>query len=80
MVHDLRIGSTLHLHVRRLQCLRPDVAIVDVDADVTGHRAPALGATSPDGVLRTAMLQVLAEEGGAWHVVAFHNTIVQAHA
>jgi hypothetical protein len=75
-------GDPLHRRRRgeTLQCLWPDVAVVDVDASVTGHRAPALGATSPDGVLRTAMLQVLAEEGGAWHVVAFHNTIVQVHA
>lgn len=73
-------GSTLTLRVRRLKFIRPDVAVVDVDSEATGHHVEALGVKCPDGALRTNMLQVLTEEEGHWQVVAFHNTAVKADA
>lgn len=69
-------GSTLKLRVRRLKFIRPEVALVDIDSEATGHRAELLGVKCSNGVLRTNMLQVLKEEKGHWQVVAFHNTVV----
>ncbi len=68
-------GSTLKLDVRRMALVRPDVAIVDADARVYG-----CGGLGSHGPLRTAMLQVLVCQDGAWRVVAFHNVQCKSKA
>ena len=66
-------GSKLELNARRMALVQPDVAAVDIDACVHSRQSPAVGVQTADGRLRTAMLQVLVCENGAWRVAAFHN-------
>ncbi len=71
-------GSTLELGVRRIAFVRADVAVVDLEARVTGFQRLPPGVTAPDGVLRTAMLQLVAKEEDAWRAAAFHNVAIAA--
>lgn len=67
-------GSTLKLTIRRLQFANPDVAVADIDTEVTNYQKIPLGVPVPrDGVLRTRLLEVLVRKNGAWWIVAFHN-------
>jgi uncharacterized protein (TIGR02246 family) len=61
-------GSTLKMVTRRTQLIRPDVAIVDVDCEVSG------GAV---GQLQTRLLLVLSKESDGWSIAAYHNTAAQ---
>jgi uncharacterized protein (TIGR02246 family) len=70
-------GSTLRLAVRRLRFIRADIAVADIDAGVRGYQALPPGIAANDGVLRTAMLQVLVHEDQQWRVAAFHNVDVK---
>ncbi len=70
-------GSTLELKVRQLRFIEPDVAVVDIDAEVRGYRALPPAVVATDGVLRTTMLQVIVREGEQWRVAAFHNVDVK---
>ncbi len=70
-------GSTMKLSIRRLNFPNPDVALADVDAEVTNYQRTPAGLPVPgDGVLRTHLLEVLVRKNGAWWVVAFHNVDV----
>lgn len=70
-------GSRHHGSVRSLRFLTPDVAIADVDIEVTGFKALPPGArpTEP-GVLRTRMRHVLQRLEGRWRITATQNTAV----
>jgi uncharacterized protein (TIGR02246 family) len=70
-------GSRHHGTLRSLRFLTPDVAIADVDIEVTGFEAlpPGARATEP-GVLRTRMRHVLQRLGGRWRITATQNTAV----
>ncbi len=70
-------GSKLELKVRRLRFIEADVTVVDIDAEVRGYRALPPAVVATDGVLRTAMLQVIIREGERWRVAAFHNVDVK---
>lgn len=70
--------SVLHLTIRRIQFVRPDMAIVDMDADVTGFsKLPPGLRTEPDGTLRTHLLQALVKESDGWWIAAFHNVDIK---
>ena len=70
-------GSRHHGALRRVRFLGPDVAIADVDIDVTGFQAlpPGSVPTEP-GILRTRMRHVLEKRDGVWRIVATQNTAV----
>jgi uncharacterized protein (TIGR02246 family) len=61
-------GSTTTLTPKRVQLLRPDVALVDVECATTFAAAGPLG--------QSKLLLVLAHENGDWSIAAFHNTLV----
>jgi uncharacterized protein (TIGR02246 family) len=67
-------GSLLALKVRKVRFLRPDVAIAEIDTEVTGGRKlpPAIH-VEPDKVLRTRLHQVLIKVGADWMVAASHD-------
>jgi uncharacterized protein (TIGR02246 family) len=67
-------GSVLRQTIGKLRFIRPDVAIVDVDAGVTGYvSAPHGVRTEADGVIRAKLQMVLVKEQGEWWISAFHN-------
>jgi uncharacterized protein (TIGR02246 family) len=70
-------GSRYQSALRRVRFLGNDVAIADVDIEVTGFSALPPGAqpTAP-GVLRTRMRHVLHRIDGRWWIVASQNTAI----
>lgn len=75
--HGVFKGSRHKGTLRKLRFLGPDVAIADVDIEVTGFSAlpPGSRPTAP-GVLRTRMRHVLQKAGSRWRIVATQNTAV----
>ena len=66
--------TTLAMTINKLRFVRPDVAIADIDTELSGARLrPQGGAVGPDGVLRSRLLMVLVKEQGAWWIAAYHN-------
>jgi uncharacterized protein (TIGR02246 family) len=64
--------------VRRIHFPAPETAVVDVDCVLEAHGALPPGLTpSPDGKLRTSLLQVLVKDGEAWWTVGYHNVDVK---
>lgn len=71
-------GSVLQQSLAKLRFIRPDVAVVDVDAAVTGYvRLPPGVQAGSDGALRAKLQLVLTNENGEWWIVAFHNVDVK---
>lgn len=71
-------GSTLQQSIRKIRFVRPDVAIVDVDTEMTGYsKLPAGVQVGADGILRTRLQQVLLKEDGAWWIASYHNVDVK---
>lgn len=69
-------GGTLKFTIRRISFPGPDVAMVDIDTEVTNYLMIPPGIPVPrDGVLRTRLLEVLARKDGTWWIVAFHNVV-----
>ena len=74
-------GSVLKSQIRRLHFPAENIALVDVDHSVENLRAMPPGVTpSPDGVLRTRLLQVFVKRGERWELLAYHNVDVKAEA
>lgn len=71
-------GSRLALKVRRVRFLHPDVAIVDIDTEVSGFKKlPPTVYLDLEKVLRTRLQQVMVKTGTEWMVAAFHNVDVK---
>jgi len=67
-------GTALAMTMNKLRFVRPDVAVADIDAQVSGSRLRPQGvAVSPDGVLRSRLLMVMLKEDGVWRIAAYHN-------
>jgi hypothetical protein len=67
-------GTTLAMTINKLRFVRPDVAIADIDTELSGARLRPQGvAVGPDGVLRSRLLMALVKEQGAWWIAAYHN-------
>ncbi len=66
-------GTLLTLTTRELRFIRPDVAVVDIDASLSGLQAPPGVQAGPDGALHTCLLLVLVKERGSWWMTAYHN-------
>ena len=62
-------GTKLSLAVRKLRLVRPDVAVVDLDARVSGM---------PGGEARISQMLVLVEEDDRWWITAQHNLMQSA--
>lgn len=71
-------GSTRKVSIRKLRFVTPEVAIVDLEAEVRNVRNMP-GVTLPeDGVLRIRPLLVFAKRNGAWWIETYHNVQVKA--
>ena len=72
-------GSLRVEKVRQIRFVTPDVAIVDIDAEVraVGKIPPGISIASV-GVLRTRLQQVFVKRAGRWWVEAYHNVAVVA--
>jgi uncharacterized protein (TIGR02246 family) len=70
-------GSELKTAIRRLRFLRSDVAVADVDSDISCFQGLPPGVSAHEGVLRTRQLWVLVKEDGEWAMSAFHNVDVK---
>lgn len=69
-------GSRSALTIGKLRFIRPDVAVADVDASVTGALSvPAGTPVFPDGSLHSRLQLVLSREHGTWQIDAFHNVV-----
>jgi uncharacterized protein (TIGR02246 family) len=70
-------ASKLTLRIATLRFIKPDVAIVDMDAEVRNVSALPNGLSAmPDGTVRTKLLMVLVREHGDWWISAYHNVAV----
>jgi uncharacterized protein (TIGR02246 family) len=71
-------GSRLALKVRKVRFVRPDVAIVEIDTEVSGFKKlPPVVYVDAEKVLRTRLQQVMVKAGADWTVAAFHNVDVK---
>jgi uncharacterized protein (TIGR02246 family) len=71
-------GSVLQQSIGRLYFIRPDVAVVDVDATVSGYpRLPPGVQAANDGALRAKLQLVVTREDSEWWIAAFHNVDVK---
>lgn len=71
-------GSRVARTIRRMRFLRPDVALADVDTEMTGFaKLPPGLQTGPDGALRARLQAVFVKDNGAWQIAALHNVDVK---
>jgi len=64
--------------IRNIRFVTHDVAIVDVDTEVTGFGKIPPGVTiQSDGVLRTRLQQVFVKYDDEWWIEAYHNVDVK---
>jgi uncharacterized protein (TIGR02246 family) len=70
-------GTRLQQKVDHLRFVRPDVAIVDTTAKVTGTQSFPPGIQAQDGALVTKLLQVFVKENGTWQIASYHNVDVK---
>jgi uncharacterized protein (TIGR02246 family) len=71
-------NTTLQQDVVSLKFIKPDVAIVETLASVSGMPLPPPGtAADSKGRLRTRLLQVVVRQGSEWKIVAYHNVDVK---
>jgi uncharacterized protein (TIGR02246 family) len=71
-------GAKLKQEIRRIYFVRPDVALVLVESEVSGIKnLPPGTSMTPDGTLRTLGLSVFTKEGDRWMMAAWHNTDVK---
>jgi uncharacterized protein (TIGR02246 family) len=73
-------GSNCHQSIQHITLLKPDVAIVDTLAVVTGfqHTPPGIGTI--DGAIHARLEQVLMRLKDGWWVASFHNVAVNPAA
>ncbi len=70
-------GSHNSLSISKITFLRPDVALVEIDAALTGaNRLPPGLKADEDGALHAKLLEVMTREKGKWLIAAFHNVAV----
>jgi uncharacterized protein (TIGR02246 family) len=68
-------GSRLKQTIAHLRFLTDEIALVDTYAEVSGARVLPPGYNSPDGVLRTRLLQVMVRQAAGWQITSFHNVV-----
>jgi uncharacterized protein (TIGR02246 family) len=73
-------GSARRETIRSIRFVTHDVAIVDVDTEVTGFGKIPSGVTiQSDGVLLTRLQLVLVKHGDEWWIEAYHNVDVKVY-
>jgi uncharacterized protein (TIGR02246 family) len=70
-------GTRLRQTIDHLRFVRPDVAIVNTSAEVTGIQTLAPGLQAHNGALLTKLLQVFVKDNGAWQIASYHNVDVK---
>jgi uncharacterized protein (TIGR02246 family) len=71
-------GSLLALKVRRIRLLKPDVAIVEIDMEVSRfHKPPPAVFVDAEKVIRTRLLQVMVKSGSDWTIASFNGVDVK---
>ena len=71
-------GTRIALKVRKVRVLKPDVALVEADAELTGwKKLPPGFRAEDDQILRSRLLQVFQKEAGAWRVAASYEVDVK---
>ncbi|MGE5715825.1 MAG: SgcJ/EcaC family oxidoreductase [Acidobacteriota bacterium] len=71
-------GSRLALKVRKIRFLKPDVALVEIDAEVSGfHKPPPAVYVDAEKVIRTRLLQVMVKSGSDWTIASFYGVDVK---
>jgi uncharacterized protein (TIGR02246 family) len=71
-------GTRIALKVRKVRVLKPDVALVESDAELTGwKKLPAGFKADADQTLRMRLLEVFLKEAGAWRVAASYEVDVK---
>jgi hypothetical protein len=68
-------GTTRHSQIRALTFLTGTVAVLDIDARVTGALPPFVTPWQP-GIIRALEKNVLLKRGGEWRIVQHQQTIV----
>ena len=69
-------GSHLALKMRKIKFLRPDVAVVDTDAELHGYKSLPKGLPASGAVLTARLNHVMVYGNGKWWIVASRNTYV----
>ncbi len=70
-------GSVLKQSIGKLRFIRPDVATVDINVELSGVLStPPSVRTEPDHVIRTKLQLVLVKEKGDRWITAYHNVAV----
>jgi len=71
-------GTRVALKVRRIRVLKPDVALVEADAELTGwKKLPPGFRAEDDQIVRSRLLQVFQKEAGLWRVAASYEVDVK---
>ena len=71
-------GTSLRMTVQKIRFIRPDIAIVDIDTEMTGFKKLPSGIhAASGGVLRTRLQQVMSKDSGDWWIVSYHNVDVK---
>ncbi|MBK9062674.1 MAG: SgcJ/EcaC family oxidoreductase [Acidobacteria bacterium] len=71
-------GTRIALKVRKVRVLKPDVALVEADAELTGwKKLPPGFKADADQTLRMRLLQVFLKEAGLWRVAASYEVDVK---
>jgi uncharacterized protein (TIGR02246 family) len=71
-------GSVAKLVIQRLRFVRADVAIADLDSEVSGSSRLLPGIEAPaDGVIRSRLQLVLLKDGNQWWMTAYHDVDVK---
>jgi uncharacterized protein (TIGR02246 family) len=67
-------GTQITLAPRKLNFVRDDVAVADIDMSYSGFRARPPGVPAmPDGLVHSSLLMVLVKDGDVWTMAAYHN-------
>ena len=69
-------GAKSTMEIRRLHLVRPDVALVDVECQVSGMPAGTGIPLTPDGRGASSLLLVVTRDAGVWSIAGFHNVSI----
>ncbi len=71
-------GTRIALKIRKIRVLKPDVALVEADAELTGWKKLPPGFRAEDEkIVRSRLLQVFQKEAGVWRVAASYEVDVK---
>jgi uncharacterized protein (TIGR02246 family) len=77
--HGVYAGSTLDLEIEQITFPGSGVAVAEVLLCLSGGSGMPAGIVgSPDGLLRTRLVEIFEKRDGQWALVTYHNTVVVA--